>query len=721
MPPQRHKRGGLKSTSVPIIQSYGQAQKNATSTYLKSGTSYLLGPNAAVDVTPDPETSFADVLVIHAGSRNLRIGRASDAVPRECPHVIVRKVHTPAGAPPSPSPSDGQADSNRLPFGADIVDDPSVVRPIEDDIKQRLRALKIRSVPNAHSQVVGYNTQSQPETILDHNDPYKIEWTQFEYGQEYAFGMKALRVPELNSSKSSSSDYRLFYPIQHGMLNTRDYSTIRACLNDLSKIWTAAIEEELNIPRKEFGSYNVVCVVPDTCGGVHVREIASVLLRDMKFKAFVMLQVTAETSDSRNLARSSFGNAGNIRTNVKYGGDDMTAFFTKVLLRSEFPYSNIQITANVYDWLLAEELKERMCTLNEVDMSVNVTEFTVRSPEHQTSMYKVKLYDEPMIAAMVYFYPQVIDFISKLRHILYRETFLDWNADDENDGDNVTADQEQMANDAYNSYVNPLPSPKDVEPPDDRMDLDVTGEDEEPATSIANGADNPSPSKSAKSQSEEQLAEPPAATSASTSPAATSAPESTATPAIPSQPPKRAAPAMHFLRRRRVMGTLPEITHPLDLAVAQSIAAFAKAHPEAREKDLEDRVKKLCGSILLVGGGGMIHGLGRILEERVGRYLQQHPEFRARFGGSGAATGNDSGTGTGSAAAAAAAAAAPPLLPLTPQVLPSPREIDPRVLCWKGASVFAKLDMTNELWIGRAEWEVGGLQRTAGKWLFSWD
>jgi actin-related protein len=39
-----------------------------------------------------------DVVVIHPGSRFLRIGRASDSIPRTVPHVIARRTTAPVPA-----------------------------------------------------------------------------------------------------------------------------------------------------------------------------------------------------------------------------------------------------------------------------------------------------------------------------------------------------------------------------------------------------------------------------------------------------------------------------------------------------------------------------------------------------------------------------------------------------------------------------------------------
>lgn len=42
------------------------------------------------------------------------------------------------------------------------------------------------------------------------------------------------------------------------------------------------------------------------------------------------------------------------------------------------------------------------------------------------------------------------------------------------------------------------------------------------------------------------------------------------------------------------------------------------------------------------------------------------------------------------------------------EVVPAPRELDPEVLVWKGASVMAKLDSAKDMWIADEEWEQVG-------------
>ena len=37
-------------------------------------------------------------------------------------------------------------------------------------------------------------------------------------------------------------------------------------------------------------------------------------------------------------------------------------------------------------------------------------------------------------------------------------------------------------------------------------------------------------------------------------------------------------------------------------------------------------------------------------------------------------------------------------------VIPAPKEIDPRVLAWKGVAVLSKLESLSDLWIQQADW-----------------
>jgi actin-related protein 8 len=40
----------------------------------------------------------------------------------------------------------------------------------------------------------------------------------------------------------------------------------------------------------------------------------------------------------------------------------------------------------------------------------------------------------------------------------------------------------------------------------------------------------------------------------------------------------------------------------------------------------------------------------------------------------------------------------------TIQIIAPPKEVDPRVLAWKGAAVLAKMDATADLWLTPTDW-----------------
>jgi len=38
------------------------------------------------------------------------------------------------------------------------------------------------------------------------------------------------------------------------------------------------------------------------------------------------------------------------------------------------------------------------------------------------------------------------------------------------------------------------------------------------------------------------------------------------------------------------------------------------------------------------------------------------------------------------------------------QIIPPPKDVDPRVLAWKGASVLAKMESVNDMWVTPQDW-----------------
>lgn len=112
---------------------------------------------------------------------------------------------------------------------------------------------------------------------------------------------------------------------------------------------------------------------------------------------------------------------------------------------------------------------------------------------------------------------------------------------------------------------------------------------------------------------------------------------------------------------------------PLDLAIVESITHAAKGE--------EKKIKDFLAGIMVVGGGSLVSGFNHQLEERI-RALKPNKEYQIIIG------------------------------------VP-PRELDPMVIAWKGASVFGKLKISNDSWIRQSEYDILGNRLLTYKCLWT--
>lgn len=104
----------------------------------------------------------------------------------------------------------------------------------------------------------------------------------------------------------------------------------------------------------------------------------------------------------------------------------------------------------------------------------------------------------------------------------------------------------------------------------------------------------------------------------------------------------------------------------------KQLMGIDKAILQSIERCASDEVKKkMYSCIIVVGGGMMFEGAQQWLQYRV--WVGMPPQYR--------------------------------LMLETMDVLTKPKELDPRLVCWKGATILACLDTTQELWIKQKEWK----------------
>jgi len=169
---------------------------------------------------------------------------------------------------------------------------------------------------------------------------------------------------------------------------------------------------------------------------------------------------------------------------------------------------------------------------------------------------------------------------------------------------------------------------------------------------------------------------------------------------------------------------------PLDIAVwASIVASGSSAGGQLTNVGIntvggaagEDRIKKMSANVIVTGGTAQIPGLGVALEVRINQHFadwlgQVSAAAQAAAQAHFQLTGQHlvpttSGTG-------AATATIPTNLQPRTTVVPPQRDIDPRVLPWKGMSVFARLECASDLWLRAEDWSMLGWRAAKDKILF---
>ncbi|KAH7927316.1 actin-like ATPase domain-containing protein [Leucogyrophana mollusca] len=694
---------GLRYTTlnVPLAPN----PKHLGTSYLKSDSQTLWARNATrknklpVDesVPPPDQRRGSQVIVIHPGSRWLRIGKASDVNPISIPNVVARKHRPPVPVPPyvegisrprkgrvtpTPQPQNGDEYAVSIPS-----DDPFDVKiaSITVSLRERMRFYKLRVTPNAAGIASTFNEQFKPEIIPEVNDPFRVDWIQeSSEDAEALIGENALRI-----SDPQLLNYTVRWPIHGSNFNTRDYPSVRMILDDIEAIIRTVLKDKFSIERQDYRDYSVVLVIPDVHERAYVREFVNLLLVSLGFKQICVQQESLAATYGAGISNACVVDIGAVtssiacvdeglvigdsRMSLNMGGDDITEFLFVLLDRISFPYRDINL-ARWYDWNVMEDLKARLCTLAEGDVALNLYDFVVRKPGKPTEKYGLRAYDEIILAPMCIFEPRVIEYDRKrvgLRSISHSDVTEEII---EHAADHVT--QAMII-----STQHLLPPP----PPPASVDI-LTSQPTIPVPS--QGGTPPVPVEGSTKQEQQDV---PLPTTADATPVPESAPPpvdlSAGTNDAPMEivdaegegkvttpvPPQSQQPAPEPL-------PVPTGSYPGGLAIdvcfeASKLPLDVAIFNSARASGGDEKIRKYLQAVLVIGGSALIPGMAHALESR----LQ---------------------------------AIATPLVPNMDkvQIIPPPKEVDPRVVAWKGAAVLGKMDSVLDLWLTPADWDILGMR-----------
>ncbi|CAE6442101.1 unnamed protein product [Rhizoctonia solani] len=752
----------------PVINT-----KNVSSTYLRSENQTIWARNAAANAQrkrtaeeaftgkekapPTDGALGSKTLVIHPGSRWLKIGLAADVFPVQVPNVIARRCRTgtvppgvfhhgvvqPLGERNSPTESTREKGKCRE-ISVDSEEDPFTERTaaIRSSLLARMKFYKLETNPTGSSDAAQYNASVKPATIPEYDNNSPTDWVgtpSHPIGNEEIFiGTKALMLGE-----PAASSFTVKWPMRGNSLNTRDYDSVQEILSDIETIWSMVLLEELKIPRSGYKASVQLQGFDHHFDRFYVRELVNVLLVQMGFSQLCIQQESLCAAFGAGLSTACIVDIGAAKTSIAcveegqvvpdtritldLGGDDITEYLYYLLKEINFPLKGSQLHEPT-TWGIMTKLKKLMCSLSETDVALNLYEFHAYKPHQDTQVLTVQVYDEPIVAAMCIFEPRIIDFDAK--KAWQRSLWTRENVEDVPDfsSDNLTqamlistqhllppqpvqtfapkqgqqvpqvdgahdadGDTEMAVQQAESSTEKPILSDPN-QTGDEKQFVDEERENSESPTQAARSddahattshdslvQDGPSGQHESVRRSESPT-QPPIASIAEPAgedraPSVEIIPEPDATikppkskAAAPVTVPPIATPAPAQIDVRWEASKLP-----LDVAIFNSTRAAGGV----------DRIKKFLQVVVIAGGTSMIPGMVHALESR----LQ---------------------------------AIAFPLVPGMEkvQVVPSPKDTDPRVLSWKGAAVLAKLEAVNDMWITPRDWDMLGMRGLRERTLF---
>jgi len=644
------------------------------------------------DAPPAPSAAMdpSKIIVIHPGSQNLRIGFASDALPKTIPMVLGTQYSQTESEMHEALPRrqfEGRTMEQQ--YGEEWV---KKYQKMCSDLKVTMRANKLKVLPNSKDLVVNFNRRTEPEIISQHNDPLQVEWTNVNKApedgttQKVFIGQQALRIAE-----DSSPKYKLWWPIQHGWLNEDDYPTRAHLFDDLEMLLDRALRRELGLTKKaDWKQYSCVIVIPDLYDKRYVELLLHLCIEFFDLSRVAFIQESMAATFGAGYTQACVVDVGaqktsiscvedglvieDSRVNLKYGGYDVTETFIKMMLYDNFPYQDINLRRR-HDFLLAEELKMKYCTLSQANISVQAFDFHLRAPNQPTRKYQFKFYDEVILAPMGFYDPSIFDNSTKLRG---RRKLIDrsYNAYDVDTPDDPTSSAQlailamvqpslaaPTATASFNGDPTATPSKERTQPFNFLSRPDATGT---PGTSKApspapDGASTPVPGPYIFGASSREANGGSPAPSGRNGGTPAPANGTTVLPATSFDNPTSQQPQQRSAKEIAAERDAVLPIAPLDVAILTSIQHAAKGD--------EKKVRELVGSIMVVGGGAKIPHFAPFLEEKL---KIRRPDLADRI-----------------------------------LVSRSAREMDEQVVVWKGASVFAKLS-TNDSWVTNYEYKMLG-------------
>ncbi|KAM3838488.1 actin-related protein 8 [Diretmus argenteus] len=592
------------------------------------------------------------IVVIHPGSRMLRIGRATDTLPVTIPHAIARR-HKQSG---QPRYEDAWLLRDGLNKPESNEQRQNGLKMVDQAIWSKKMSNGVRRTPVSAEQARSYNRQIRP-AMLDSSS--RVKWTNTTQHPQHLVGEEALYV-------NPSDCYDLRWPVVRGQLNVHAGAggSLSAVLADLETIWSHVIQKHLEIPLKDLKYYRCILLVPDIYNRQNIKDMVNMLLLNMGFSAIIVHQESVCATFGSGLSSACVVDVGDQKTSLccvedgvshrnsrlclAYGGADVTRSFFWLLQRAGFPYRDCQLS-NRLDCQLLQHLKETFCHLDQDISGLQDHEFRTRFPEAPAFLYQVRLGDEKLQAPMGLFYPTTFGIVGqKMTSLQYRSQ---GDSEDPHDEHYLLGTQNKQDQSSKSSSS----ERKSVSRPGGGLEVDLgQGGSGDPCDLPRGGGGG-----GGGSQGEMELG--------------SAQGECLMVGGEMEDPPSA---LLSRKNHHAIMSQFESKALGLDKAVLHSIDCCAS----------DETKRKMYSSILVVGGGLMFHGAQEFLLHRI--INKMPPSFRR--------------------------------LVDNVEVITRPKDMDPRLIAWKGGAVLACLDTTQEMWIHQREWNRFGVRMLRERAAFVW-
>ncbi|KAI3504164.1 hypothetical protein L1887_32709 [Cichorium endivia] len=383
----------------------------------------------------------SNLVVINPGSANVRIGLAHQDAPFSIPHCIARRT-TGANESPRRNVQDQMLNSQvttaqhvEREKAYDIIASLLKIPFLDEEVvnnsyPRKTGRVDVLSQQNNKKESAFTWTDVSPQ-ITDSPLPLessseKHDTSELPEGEkpesserrcrEFVCGEDAMKI-------SPTEPYCLRRPIRRGHLNISQHYSMQQVLEDLEAIWDWILIEKLHISHSERNMYSALIVVPETFDNREIKEILSIVLRDLRFSSAVVHQEGLAAVFGNGLSTACVVNIGaqvssvicvedgvalpHTQITLRFGGEDVSRCLLWTQRHHQtWPPVRTDPLAKPIDLLMLNRLKESYCQIYEGEVEavgvVHSYEDGLPPGSHKTRLTALN------VAPMGLFYPTLL-------------------------------------------------------------------------------------------------------------------------------------------------------------------------------------------------------------------------------------------------------------------------------------------------------------------------